>query len=89
MKKIKITYTVPNFENFLKQFDKEKEEAIKKRMRDYADEVYPLPFTHACKEVGDFAQKILLPDFEVVIIFDKFDNEWVLIEGYSYYPRVG
>ncbi len=57
-------------------------------MRDYADDVFPLPFTHSCKEVGDFAQKILLPDFEVVIIFDKFDDHWILQEGYPYFPRV-
>jgi len=89
MSDIIIEYSVPCFENFLKQFDITKANAIKKRMRDYADDVYPLPFTHSCKEVGVFAQKILLPDFEVVIIFDKFDDKWVLIEGYSYFPRVG
>ena len=89
MNKIKIKYSVPNFENFLNQFDQEKSNAIKQRMRDYADEVFPLPFTHECKEVSDFAQKILLPDFEVALIFDKFDDEWVLLEGYPYYPRAG
>ncbi len=89
MSDIIVDYSVPNFDNFLNLFDEEKANAIKQRMRDYADDVYPLPFTHSCKEVGDFAQKILLPDFEVVIIFDKFDDKWILIEGYPYHPRVG
>ena len=70
---------MPIFENFLLSCGEEKAEAIKKRMRDYADDVFPLPFTHACKEVGDFAQKLLIPDFEVVIIFDKFSDFIIFI----------
>lgn len=88
MNSIRIEYSVPIFENFLLSCGEEKAEAIKKRMRDYADDVFPLPFTHACKEVGDFAQKLLIPDFEVVIIFDKFDDLWKLLDGYHYFPRV-
>ena len=91
MSSIKINYSVPNFEDFLNsqnKFFNGRGDAIKKRMREYADDVFPLPFTHSCSEVGKFARKLLVPDFEVVIIFDKYDDHWDLLEGYPYFPRV-
>lgn len=88
MKKIRVKYSKPHFQNFLNQFDDEKIENIKNRMKDYANEVYPLPITKPCKEIGEHALKILIPDLEVVIIFDDYGDLWVLIEGYSYFPRV-
>ena len=88
MNKIRIKFSKPHFQKFLDHFDEEKQEAIKQRMKDYANDVYPLPFTKTCKEVGKQALKILVPDFEVVIIFDDLGDVWELIEGYSYFPRV-
>lgn len=54
MSDITIEYSVPQFDTFLSKLDVEKANAIKKRMRDYADDVFPLPFTHSCTDVGEF-----------------------------------
>lgn len=91
MSGIEVNILDPNFQGFIdnqnKIFDGRGDKIVK-RMKEYATDVYPLPITHTCDEVGKYARKIFIPDYEAIIIFDKFDDHWDLLEGYHYFPRV-
>jgi len=91
MNAIKINVLDPEFQEFVNNQNKfydGRGDQIIQRMKDYATDVYPLPITHTCDEVGKFARKIYIPDYEAIVIFDKFDDQWDLLQGYHYFPRV-
>ena len=83
---IKIVYT-DYFAEFLKQFDINKQEAIKKIIIDYCDhrKLLPRPKSSSLRKN---IKKVALSEVNVVIVYVDLDDSWLILTGFEMFERV-
>lgn len=83
---IKIWYT-EYFDKFLKQFDDEQQELIKKIIEDYCDNkvLAPRPKHSPLKKEN---KKVALPNANVVIFYLELNDTWIILDGIKMFDRV-
>jgi len=83
---ITIVYT-EYFDTFLNEFDKEKQELIKKIIKDYCDHKILLPRPKSSSIKKDI-QKVALHDANVIIFYVVLDDSWLILTGVEMMDRV-
>jgi len=83
---IDITFT-QYFQDFLDQYDEEKQEKIKDIVKDYCDhkKLLPRPKTSALRRN---VQKVALKAVVVVIFYIDFGTSWLILTGIAIPKRV-
>lgn len=85
-KKVGIVYS-RTFDDFLESLhDETRAQTIKKAIEDFADGFKKLDVID-CKHFEN-REKIGILDGNVVVYYDIKDNDWILIGGLPWFPRV-
>lgn len=83
---IKIYYT-ERFDKFVKQFQKDKQDLIKKIIEGYCDHKIPLPRPKQSAIIKEI-QKVAIHEVGIVIFYVDLDDTWLVLNGVKMFDRV-